>query len=210
MKHLTKLIHVLEVTRMQPQYGYNLWGGDMRAGNLAEHHYMVAMIAWQLAASVNAIGAKINIQKVLEFALIHDVGELFGGDIAMPYAKANPKAREYAKKFEAENHAFIGKFFGSQEKNFRELSEEILDAQSDESRIVKIADYLEITHYKFFVNAFIKSDIDLVADKLTEKIDHIQDQVAKKELKKFIEVWKKEMNNSTDYRNTISTILDNA
>ncbi|MBX4197931.1 HD domain-containing protein [Candidatus Parcubacteria bacterium] len=207
MKHLTDLFHLLEVTRKQPQYGYALWGGDMRLGNLAEHHYLVTIIAWQLASAVNTKGAKIDIQKVLEFCLIHDLGELFGGDVGMLYARANPKAREYAKKFEAENHIYIGKFFGNQRRHFLELSEEILNADSDESRIAKIADYLEITHYKFFMEKFTQTDIDLVAKKLPNMIDGMKDILAKRELNKFVKEWQKSMSSSKSYRDTISKII---
>ena len=207
MKHLTKLFNLLEITRNQPQYGYAIWGGGVRMGNLAEHHYMVSMIAWQLASGVNAVGAKLDIAKVFEFASIHDIGELFGGDISMPYAKANPKAREYAKKFEAENHSYIAKFFGGQSKYFKELSAEILDASSDEARIVKMADYLEVTHYKFFIGKFVKSDIELVSEKLDKMIGGMKDKIAKKELTAFIAEWKKEMSGLTNYPDEIHKII---
>jgi 5'-deoxynucleotidase YfbR-like HD superfamily hydrolase len=207
MKHLTKLFHLLELTRNQPQYGYAIWGGNVRMGNLAEHHYMVSMIAWQLASIVNEAGAKLNVQKVLEFALIHDVGELFGGDISMPYAKANPEARKYAKSFEAENQKYIAKFFGNQGKHFADLSAEILDADSDEARLVKVADYLEVTHYKFFIGRFIKADIELVADKLIGMIKGMKDVVAKKKISEFIPIWKDEMNDSSSYPDLIHKII---
>jgi 5'-deoxynucleotidase YfbR-like HD superfamily hydrolase len=207
MKHLTKLFHLLEITRNQPQYGYAIWGGGVRMGNLAEHHYMVSMIAWQLASSVNSVGAKLDIAKVFEFASIHDIGELFGGDISMPYAKSNPKAREYAKKFEAENHSYIAKFFGGQSEHFKELSSEILDAESDEARIVKMADYLEVTHYKFFIGRFVQADIGLVAEKLDKMIGGMKDKIAKKELMAFVAEWKKEMSGLTNYPDTIHKII---
>ncbi len=179
----------------------------MQLSNLAEHHYLVTFIAWQLAASLNHKGAKINIQKVLEFCLIHDLGELFGGDIGMLYARANPKAREYAKKFEAENHNYISKLFGEQQKHFAELSAEILDASSDESRIAKIADYLEITHYKFYINVFTKTDIELVAKKLSQMVEDMKDPMAQKELRKFIKDWNKSMSSSKSFRDIIPDII---
>ena len=207
MKHLTKLFNLLEITRNQPQYGYAIWGGGVRMGNLAEHHYMVSMIAWQLASSVNSIGAKLDIAKVFEFASIHDIGEIFGGDISMPYAKANSKAREFAKKFEAENHSYISKFFGNQSKHFKEISTEILDAKSDEARVVKIADYLEVTHYKFFIGRFVPSDIELVAEKLAKMIGGMKDKIANKELGAFVKEWKKEMSGLTNYPDEIHKII---
>lgn len=190
MEHLTNLFKLMELTRSQPQYGYALAGIQQdELSNLAEHHYLVTFMAWQLAAQVNKSGAKIDIQKVLEFGLIHDIGELFGGDISMPYARSNPKAREYAKAFEAENQKFLAKFFGSGSEHFKDLGHEILDAKSDEAIIAKIADYLEVTHYKQYVKNFPKFDIDLIKPKLASMIAKMADPIAKKELAKFIDKW---------------------
>ena len=180
----------MELTRSQPQYGYTLAGIQQdELSNLAEHHYLVTFIAWQLASQVKKAGAKIDVQKVLEFGLIHDLGELFGGDISMPYARANPKAREYAKAFEEENQKFLSKFFGNQSEHFKELGHEILDTKSDEAIIAKIADYIEVTHYKQYVKVFSKFDTDLIKPKLASMIEKMADPIAKKELGKFINNW---------------------
>ncbi|MDO8589991.1 MAG: HD domain-containing protein [bacterium] len=190
MEHLTNLFKLMELTRSQPQYGYALAGIQQdELSNLAEHHYLVTFIAWQLASQVKKAGAKIDIRKVLEFGLIHDLGELFGGDISMPYARANPKAREYAKAFEEENQKFLSKFFGNQSEYFKELGHEILDAKSDESLIAKIADYIEATHYKQYVKVFSKFDTDLIKPKLASMVEKMTDPIAKKELGKFINDW---------------------
>lgn len=191
MNHLTNLFKLMELTRSQPQYGYALAGIQQdELSNLAEHHYLVTFTAWQLARQVKNAGANIDVQKVLEFSLIHDLGELFGGDIAMPYAKANPKARAHAKAFEEENQRFLARFFGDESEYFKELGHEILDAQSDEALISKIADYVEVTHYKQYVKVFSKKyDIDLVEPKLQSVISKMKDAIAKRELSKFVKNW---------------------
>lgn len=185
----------MELTRSQPQYGYALAGIQQdELSNLAEHHYLVTFAAWQLARQVKNAGAKIDVQKVLEFSLIHDLGELFGGDISMPYAKANPKAREYAKAFEEENQKFLSRFFGDEQEYFKELGHEILDAKSDEALISKIADYIEVTHYKQYVKVFSKKfDIDLIEPKLQSVISKMKDPIAKKFLSKFIKNWSEDI-----------------
>lgn len=203
MKKLTNLFKIVELSRSQPQYGYILAGikkGDI--SNLAEHHYLVAFIAWQLALRAKSARANIDIQKVLEFALIHDLGELFGGDIAMPYAGANPKAREFAKLFESENQKFLSKFFGNQQKYYQELSDEIMETKIDESIIAKLADYIELTHYKQYVGVFSQDDIKLVEPKLKEKVEKIKDPIAKKVLLEFITEWVTELP-----KGTLSNIL---
>src|SRR5690348_2583666 len=120
MKNLPRLFKLIELTRAQVQQGYLLSGVHRNElSNLAEHHYLVTFIGWQLAENLKQMGAKINVQKVMEFCLIHDLGELMGGDISAPYARVNKKALKFAKQFEEENQKFISKYFGTQEKYFK-------------------------------------------------------------------------------------------
>src|SRR3990167_7215147 len=149
MEKIIDLINLLQITRAQPQYGYAIGGGNTRIGNLAEHHYLVTMFGWQLADLVNKKGAKIDVHKVLKFCLLHDIGELFGGDIGMYYAKANRPAYDSAKKFEEENQKFLANYFSNKEEVLA-LTKEILESDSDEAHIAKVADYLEVNHYKLF------------------------------------------------------------
>src|SRR3990167_5803232 len=191
MDHLTNLFKLMELTRSQPQYGYVLSGIQQdELSNLAEHHYLVTFITWQIARQVKNKGANIDIAKVLEFSLIHDLGELFGGDISMPYAKANPKAREHAKAFEEENQRFLARFFGNEADYFKKLGHEILDAESDEALISKIADYIEVTHYKQYVKVFSKKfDVDLVEPKFQLVIAKMKDPIAREELSRLFKSW---------------------
>ena len=192
MEKIINLINLLEITRIQPQYGYAIAGGTGKISDLAQHHYLVTMLGWQLSESVNSKGAKIDTYKVLKFCLLHDVGEIFGGDIGMYYAKANPIALSLAKQFEEENQKFLSKYF-SNENEVRELAKEILASSSDEAHIAKVADYIEVTHYKLFSAQLKKKDIELIVPKLIEKIEKIKDKIAKENLLKFIETWKQKM-----------------
>ena len=198
MEHLTRLFRLMELTRNQPQTGYVLAGiPTNELSNLAEHHYLVTFIAWQLARNLNQASAKIDIQKVLEYALIHDLGELFGGDISMPYAKTNRAAYRKAKAFEEENQKFLSKFFGTERSHFKKISKEILSAKTDEGIIAKIADYIECTHYKFHQNKLVKQDLALALEKGRAYIKKIKDTVAREELGKFFERWIKELPKGT-------------
>jgi 5'-deoxynucleotidase YfbR-like HD superfamily hydrolase len=142
---------------------------------------------------VNNAGANIDLAKAMEFGLIHDLGELFGGDIAMPYAKANKKARTAAKAFEAENHKYLSKFFDKDAKHFRALSAEILNAKSDEALISKIADYIECTHYKLYLHRLSKGDIAMIQKKIEAFTKKMKDKIAKEKLIEFAALWAKEL-----------------
>ncbi|MBX4187180.1 MAG: HD domain-containing protein [Candidatus Doudnabacteria bacterium] len=192
MKHLLNLFKLAELTRAQTQYGYLLSGIPRhQISNLAEHHYLVTFIGWQLAANLKQAGAKINVQQVLEFCLIHDLGELMGGDISALYAKVNPKAKKLAVAFEEENQSYLASFFGQSEKYFRGLAKEIMDAKSDEALIAKIADYIEAANFKAYVGYFRESDKKFNHEKLSGFANKIQDKTAKKLLKQFITDWLK-------------------
>jgi 5'-deoxynucleotidase YfbR-like HD superfamily hydrolase len=198
MENFTDLFKLLELTRSQPQYGYALSGiAQNEMSNLAEHQYLVSIFAWVLAKRLESVGAKVNVQKVLEYSLVHDLGELFGGDISMPYAQVNKKARKLAKAFEAENIRYFSKFFGEQQKNFKKLGREIQDAKSDDALVAKIADYLECVHYKFYVKNLAVSDVKLNGKKLLEMTKKLKDKVAKTEMQKFINEWMRSINKKT-------------
>jgi 5'-deoxynucleotidase YfbR-like HD superfamily hydrolase len=195
-KNITTLLRLIELTRFQPQYGYVLGQvSKSELSDLAQHHYLVTFIAWRLAALVMKAGANLNLAKVLEYSLIHDVGEIFGGDIAMPYAKANPPARQAAKKFEEVNQKYLAQFFGDDAQYIENLFQEIMNAQTDEALIAKIADYVEVTHYKLNLNRLTKGDIIMVEKKLKENISHMKDKKAKKALTVFLSQWKKDLKN---------------
>lgn len=190
MEHLTRLFKLVELTRSQPQSGYALSGIPAdELSNLAEHHYLVTFMAWQLARNANRKGANLNIEKVVEYALVHDLGELFGGDIATPYARVNKKAKRLAKAFEAENQKFFSRFFGPEAKHFRNLVGEIMNAKSDEGLVAKLADYMECTHYKLYVRQFRKQDIEIATEKTSGHIKKMKDPVAKREFSAFVKNW---------------------
>jgi len=194
-KNLINLLKLMQITRTQPQYGYALTGlHKHELSSLAEHHYLVTFIALQLARMVNAAGAKIDVARLLEIALVHDLGELFGGDISRPYAIKNPKARVLAKAFEAENQKFLRQYFPTDDKK---LWEDVMEPSSDEGRIFKIADYMETAHYIKYLNKFKKLDVKILKDKIPPIARKIKDKIAKKELQRFVNLWMKEIQKKT-------------
>ena len=193
MKHLVNLFKIIELTRAQVQSGYLLHGIPReQLSNLAEHQYLVTFIGWQLATNLKATGVNIDIQKVLEFCLVHDLGELMGGDISGPYAKINKRARKFAKAFEEENQKYLSKFFGSSQKHFRKIAKEILDAKSLEALVAKVADYIECTSYMIYVNQMTPQAKKFNGEKITGYIRKIKDRTAKKILLEFLNEWLKD------------------
>lgn len=191
MSKYTNLFKFIELTRSQPQYGYALSGmRPQDLSNLAEHHYLVTFITWQLCRMLKKEGIEIDMAQALEYSLVHDLGELFGGDIAMPYARINPAAKEKAKAFEAENQKFITGMFGEDEKEYiLNLFAEDRESTNLESVVAKIADYIEVTHFKDYMKMFTADDVVLVKGALSSRIAGLQDPKAKDVLMSFIEEW---------------------
>lgn len=194
MKHLPKLFKLAELTRAQTQYGYLLSGIPReKISNLAEHHYLVTFIGWQLASILKDAGARIDVLKVLEFCMIHDWGELMGGDISVFYAQANPKAKRLAVAFEEENQKFLSKYFGKGQKKFKALGHEILNYKSDEALIAKVADYVEALNFKVYVGAFREADRKFNVVKMQKYIKPMKDKIAKRMLTEFVTEWLKDV-----------------
>ena len=153
----------------------------------------MTFIAWRLASYAKKRGAKISVEKVLEYALVHDLGELFGGDISMPYAKANPAAKEAARAFEKANQTFFSNFFDDDKEYIQELFAQVMDATSDEVLIAKIADYIEITQFKLYLKKLTKGDITMAGNKIQEKMNKISDPKTKAALKDFTKDWARQL-----------------
>lgn len=183
------LLKLIQTTRSQPQYGYVLSGirkADL--SDLAQHHYLVAFTGWYLARLIRQNGGKINLEKVLEICLLHDLGELFGGDISMPYAKANPKAYRLAKKFETENQAFMSTLLNDV-GDVRSLFREAMEIESDEAVVAKVADYMEVTHYKHYLGRLTTGDIIMVMQKMEKMVGQVKSAVTRKYLQNFLLEW---------------------
>ncbi len=194
MDNLTKLFRLIQTSRSVPLYGYAL--SEVQASDipdLAQHHYFVTFIAWQLARHLKKAGAIIDSEKVVEFALVHDLGELFGGDIAMPYAKANPRAKKLATAFELENQRYLSRFFGQDKTHFLKLANEIKNAKSDEAMIAKFADYIAVTHDKLFLRRLMPGDLILAKNKISRFLAKLRDPIVKTEMTAFVKSWLAEL-----------------
>ena len=74
-----------------------------------------------------------------------------------------------------------------------ELSNEIMETSVNEGVIAKLADYLEVTHYKQYMNRLSKGDVVMACKAMEKKIALMTDKIAEKELTKFIVDWKKQL-----------------
>lgn len=194
MNNLIDLFKIIEITRDQVQYGYNLAGIQKHElSDLAQHHYLVTFIAWQLCRQIKNAGGNINTERVMEIAMVHDLGELMGGDINSFYAKINPKARTLAKEFEHENNLFLGKFFGDDEEYYQKLILEMGSLNTDESLVAKVADYMEVLCYKQRLKKLLPQD-DAFANSIQNIGQKIKDEISRSTIIKILQEWGGKLN----------------
>ncbi len=148
MKNLSKFISILDLTREQVQYGYFLAGVNRHeTSNLAEHHYLVTMIGWLLCETINQSEPLIDTDRVIKMCLVHDLGELFGGDMAAPLSRKRPDIKKYARAFEHGNFEILLSFLepdlSKKIGDYWQTSEQL---STDEAIVAKIADMME-THF---------------------------------------------------------------
>lgn len=195
MKEDISFLKLIQTARSMPQYGYVISGiKKAELSDLAQHHYLVTLTAWFVGNLVRKNGGRLNLEQVMAISLVHDLGELFGGDIAMPYAKANPKASKLAKQFEQENQAYLTKFLGNH-GNINELFKEAREPKSDEGIISKVADYLEVTHYKQYLGQKTAGDVRMVLSRIEKMIERISNARTRKYLTTFVASWTETMSN---------------
>jgi len=152
MKNIIPLLKLMQMSRNQPQYGYLLAVHDKNVvSDLAQHHYLVSFIGWQIALACERAGVKVDVRRVMELCLVHDTGELFGGHINLFYARAVPEARKAGKEFQRETERFLAKMAGETKRQLEDLYKEESGRETDEAIITRVADLTESLFYRWYI-----------------------------------------------------------
>jgi putative hydrolases of HD superfamily len=142
-KELGDLLEVfltVQVAKELPRQGF-LYSGFKRneADSVAAHAFSVTLFSYLLAKELNVRGWKVNPDRALKIALVHDLGETITGDIGT-YAK--DLARGVFDK--VEKQAFRLLVRNLEDKNeFMEYFKEYQELETIESQIVKFSDLLD-------------------------------------------------------------------
>lgn len=113
--------------------------------SVADHSYFCAYIAAILAQLLEKQGIELNKEKALEMALVHDMEEIFSGDIVTPFKYYSAEVTEAIKKV---NQELIGDVFGDLPQDtashFISLWNEEGEGETIEAQVVKVADKLSL------------------------------------------------------------------
>lgn len=195
MKNLIKLLSVLQLTKDQPLTGYISSGIKLNeTPTLAEHHYTTVLMAYLVTQKIKQAGGEIDERKVILMTMVHDLPELFGGDISAPLNRKYPDLREHKNKIGERAIEMLGSYMDPPTRDeFKALHTELEAGETDEAVISKMLDqmdhqlFLEYHNHKLKYNPgthdyrpdFLENHII----KLTEKI---KDEKTKKVMNDFL------------------------
>ncbi len=130
-KELLEVMHLAERLKDTPRHCYT---SKNRRESVGEHSWRLALLAMLVADEF----PDADMDKVIRMCLIHDLGEMFTGDIPVFNKTAADEAKE--EKLLAEWVATLPAPFNEQ---WAVLYEEMADQQTVEARIYKALDGLE-------------------------------------------------------------------
>lgn len=136
---ISTLIELQRLKRLD-RTGWTLRGLPNGTESVAAHSFGVCAAAMLLADELRAQGVSIDVEKVLRMALLHDWAEVRVGDmprIATAYFGAEARKQ-------AETRAFVDVVSGLKRDLYIALYEDYEQRTSLESRLVKVADILDL------------------------------------------------------------------
>lgn len=141
MKMLSTLIELQRLKRLD-RTGWTLRGLANGTESVAAHSFGVGVTAMLLADEIGARGTRVDVEKVLRMALLHDWSETRVGD--MPKTAVAYFGSEARKKAEIAAFADVVKEAGPRNERYRALYVEYEARESLEAQIVKAADVIDL------------------------------------------------------------------
>ncbi|MEM1689413.1 MAG: HD family hydrolase [Candidatus Hadarchaeales archaeon] len=133
---MIELLKKINQLKEIPRTGWLLAGVSLaEVEDVSQHSFEVASIVMLLGKK---IGRKVNVEKAVKMALIHDMPECLVGDF--PYPGLKYLSRRNKKEMETRA---AEELFG-EEKELLELWKEFVEERSIEAELVHAADYLSI------------------------------------------------------------------
>jgi len=139
--HLRRLVHTTRFSTV-PQTSVE---------SVAEHSYFVAVYARVLSHYAMKHGHKVNLQEVLERALLHDAEEVISSDIIYPFKHYGDGglAAEIDKINQTVIHDVFATLPKELEETFVSIWKRAKKEDTIETEIIKVADILSLLSHSF-------------------------------------------------------------
>ncbi len=140
LKKILKVFLTLQWAKELPRQGFIAMGFKRNeADSVAAHSFSTSLLAYFLAKRLQKEGVKIDPEKVLKMALMHDVGETIVGDVG---TFVKNMAGGVFKNIEEEGVKALVEGLDCKDEII-ELVEEYNERETMEARLVKAADNLD-------------------------------------------------------------------
>ena len=164
-----------------PRHCYTAPG---RAESVADHSWRIALMAFLLTDEAEF--THVNMNKVIQMCLIHDLGEAFTGDIPTFL-----KTRADSAKEDDIFNRWVDTFPAHTKERWQALLKEMNTLQTAEAKIYKALDRIEaiISHNESDISTWIPLEYEL---QLSYGKEQVQFSPYLREFKKVVDEWTRE------------------
>ena len=158
----------ITIDEMKNIFRRNLLADGSRRENDAEHSWHLAMLAMILE---EYSAEKVDIERVLKIALIHDLIEVYAGDTFAYDAKGNEDKHE--REIQAAEKLF-GMLDPVQGREIRELWDEFEAIETAESKYANAIDRIQPLILNYLTDGHTWKMGDVTSDKIYKRMDIIR------------------------------------
>ncbi|MEO0145133.1 MAG: HD family hydrolase [candidate division WOR-3 bacterium] len=170
MKEILEFIEEVERLKFIPRSGW-LYYGIKQPESVAEHSFMVTFLSLIIGLFLIKKGKSVDLKKLLIMSLIHELGEIKIGDIHLV-------AKSYLG-FDivdnAEKKAAFDLLENLKLDELKEIYEEFLENKSEEAKIVKLCDKLELVIQARIYKKIGYNNVDAILNKDYEEFKDFKD-----------------------------------
>lgn len=180
-KEFLDIVNVAEMLKNRTRHSYTSEG---RHESVAEHSWRISLMAMFLSHEDEFRGLDMN--KVIRMCLIHDLGEIFTGDVP-----AFEKTKNDEEKEDAVYAKWVQSFPAEVRAEFEDLLTEMNALETKEAKLYKALDKMEavIQHNEADISTWLPLEYDL---QLTYGKEQVEFSPYMKALKAEIDRWTKE------------------
>ncbi len=172
-----QLNFIIEIDRIKSIFRKSVLFDKSRFENDAEHSWTICVMAMLLKEYADF---EVNLEKVIQMLLIHDVVELDAGDTFL-YSSQRDSAHE---KEEIAAQRIFGLLEADQKEQYLSLWNEFEDRKTNEAKFASVFDRLEPLLQNYISEGFTWKKHHVTYQMVIDKNRHIQD--ASKEIWEFV------------------------
>lgn len=195
-RDLVEFIEEIGRLKLIPRTGWRFHGIEAPE-SVADHSYRVTLVAMLLGDILLRRGVKLDMEKLLRMAVLHEIPEAKIGDVPFPAFQYLPE--EVKEKAEKEAVSSMTSKLGNLGERYMELWTEFEERGSLEAKVVRAADKLELMiqvyEYekigyrnldRFWVNPWNRRDFDVhpIVNEIMKALENMRGEIFKVEKEK--------------------------